>query len=228
MLVLEGFPVEFNLESVIRSLRLEKKENAPDIARKLIEQASQLIHPKALFKVSYIRGKEKDTVQIDDISFFSQVLRKNLDKVERVFPYVITIGSTLEERTSSQGDLLQQYYLESLGDMALTLSEKYLEKHLKRHYGLEKLSSMSPGSLKDWPIQEQKPLFSLLGDVERLVGVRLTEKMLMVPRKSISGIFFPKEVTFLSCQLCPRERCQARTAPYDDKLRERYGLEEVK
>jgi hypothetical protein len=131
----------------------------------------------------------------------------------------------LEDEASSQGDLLHQFYLESLGDMALSMSERRLRKHLKSHYGLEKLSSMSPGSLKDWPIEEQKPLFSLLGDVKRLVGVRLTEKMLMIPRKSISGIFFPKEVTFLSCQLCPRERCPSRIAPYDDKLRKMYGLE---
>jgi hypothetical protein len=226
MPLLEGFPVKFNPRRVVQNLRLEKKDQASVIARELIDQASRLVRPKALFKVSYIKDKEKDAVRINSTPFFSRVLRKNLDKVERVFPYLITIGKALEDKASSQGDLLQQYYLESLGDMALSLSEKHLEGHLKRHYGLEKLSSMSPGSLKDWPIEEQKPLFSLLGDVEKLVGVRLTEKMLMIPRKSISGIFFPKEVTFLSCQLCPRERCPARIAPYDDDLRKTYGLDE--
>lgn len=225
MPLLERFLVEFNPERVVHSLRLGKKERASVIARELIGQASLLIHPKALFKVSFIREKEKDTVRIDSTLFQSRVLRKNLDKVERVFPYVITIGKALEDEASSQGDLLQQFYLESLGDMALSMSERRLRKHLKSHYGLEKLSSMSPGSLKDWPIEEQKPLFSLLGDVKRLVGVRLTERMLMIPRKSISGIFFPKEVTFLSCQLCQRESCPSRIAPYDDKLRKMYGLE---
>jgi predicted transcriptional regulator len=32
-------------------------------------------------------------------------------------------------------------------------------------------------------------------------------------------------VTFLSCQLCQRESCPSRIAPYDDKLRKMYGLE---
>jgi len=226
MPLLESFPVKFNPERVVVELRLEKKEHASDIARELIAQALSLIHPKAIYKVSYIRNKKKDTVQINSACFFSRVLRKNLDKVERVFPYVITIGKALEDKACSQDDLLQQYYLESLGDMALSLSERHLEKHLKSHFGLEKLSSMSPGSLKDWPIEEQKPLFSLFGDVKRQVGVRLTEKMMMIPRKSISGIFFPREVTFLSCQLCPRERCPARKAPHDDNLRQKYGLAE--
>ena len=73
---------------------------------------------------------------------------------------------------------------------------------------------MSPGSLEDWPITEQTKLFSIFGDTERLIGVRLTDSMLMVPRKSISGILFPSEEGFTSCQLCDRERCPGRKAPY--------------
>ena len=42
--------------------------------------------------------------------------------------------------------------------------------------------------MADWPIEEQQPLFRLLGDTERAVGVRLTDSMLMVPTKSVSGI----------------------------------------
>jgi len=95
---------------------------------------------------------------------------------------------------------------------------------LKRHFGLVQLSRMSPGSLKDWPVTEQSPFFSLFGNVEELIGVTLTESMLMIPRKSISGIFFPTEVMFFSCQLCPRKGCPARKAPYDETLRKKYGL----
>jgi hypothetical protein len=121
-------------------------------------------------------------------------------------------------------DLLRQYYLETTADIALRLGKQHLEKHLKKHYGLEQISSMSPGSLPNWPITEQKPLFELIGDTEELVGVRLTDSMLMLPRKSISGIVFPTEVTFSSCQLCSREKCEGRKAPYDKALKEKYGL----
>lgn len=95
---------------------------------------------------------------------------------------------------------------------------------MKRHFGLGQLSRMSPGSLEDWPVTEQKPLFSVFGNVEDLVGVTLTESMLMIPRKSVSGIFFPTEVMFFSCQLCPRKVCPERKAPYEETLREKYGL----
>jgi hypothetical protein len=37
----------------------------------------------------------------------------------------------------------------------------------------------------------------------------------------VSGILFPTEETFASCQLCPREDCPNRRAPYDAELFER-------
>jgi len=83
---------------------------------------------------------------------------------------------------------------------------------------------MAPGSLVDWPIEEQAPLFKLLGDVENSIGVKLTDSLLMLPAKSISGIYFPTEVSFFSCQLCPRQRCESRKAKYDPGLAEQYGI----
>jgi hypothetical protein len=192
--------------------------------RELIERAESLIHPSAVYTVSYIDQRGENTVEVDGVEFRSRVLRMNLEKVERVFPFIITIGKALEDRASSSSDLLRQFYLETLGDMALRSSRRYVEGYLKRHFGLGELSGMSPGSLRDWPVTEQKPLFSLFGNVNDLIGVTLTESMLMIPRKSISGILFPTEVIFFSCQLCPRDGCPARKAPYDEMLRKKYGL----
>jgi predicted transcriptional regulator len=50
----------------------------------------------------------------------------------------------------------------------------------------------------------------------------------MVPSKSVSGILFPTEQTFASCQLCPREGCPSRQAPYDPALYDKkYRVEKV-
>jgi hypothetical protein len=83
---------------------------------------------------------------------------------------------------------------------------------------------MSPGSLSDWPIEQQRPFFSLFDDVEEAIGVKLAKNLLMIPQKSISGIYFPTEVSFYSCQLCPRERCPSRQAGYDEKLAREYEI----
>jgi len=226
MKVLDNVPFRLNLEEVKRELRLNKKKSSSINVQELIKEAESLIRARSIYRVSYIDKKGKDIVRINGVAFSSRVLRVNLEKVERVFPYIITIGKELEDKASQSGDLLKQFYLETIGDMALYSSMQYLEKHLKSQYGLDKLANMNPGSLKDWPITEQKLLFSLFKDMEGQIGVKLTENMLMIPRKSISGIYFPTEVNFFSCQLCPRERCQARKAPYDKILKEKYRLDD--
>lgn len=225
MRVIKKIPIRLDLDKVIKGLRLNKEKYPSSDIQELIETAESLVQPKACYEVVYISEKGKDKVKIDGVTFSSRVLRKNLEKVERAFPYIITIGKPLEDKASSFNDLLKQYYLESMGDIALGLIELYLEKHLKKHYGLEKLSSMSPGSLEDWPVTEQQPLFSLFRTEKDPIGVKLTKHMLMIPRKSISGIYFPTEVTFFSCQLCSRERCPARSTPYDKNLKKKYGID---
>ena len=214
-----------DLEEVKRQLHLNTKMGYSADVRELVGIAESLIQAKAVYEVSYINQRGEDTVKVNGVTFTSRVLRVNLGKVERIFPFIITIGSALEDNASSCNDLLRQFYLETMGDMALRSSRQYLEEYLKRHFGLGQLSRMSPGSLKDWPVTEQRPLFSIFGNVGNLIGVTLTESMLMIPRKSVSGIFFPTEVMFFSCQLCPRKACPERKAPYDETLRQKYRLE---
>ena len=207
-----------------RQLHLEKDNRWIEV-QKLIEGAKTLIDPKAAFKVSYINQKLEDAVDIDGVRFTSRVLRKNLEEVERVFPYVITIGDKLKEAGSKSGDLLKEYYFDVIGNIALSAARQFLKKELQSRYGLDGMSFMSPGSLTDWPIEEQKPLFSLFGEEDSPIGVKLTENLLMLPAKSISGIYFPTEVSFFSCQLCSRDKCPGRKAAYDNKLAEAYGIQ---
>jgi hypothetical protein len=191
----------------------------------LLEVANPLISAQAVYEVCYVNETFEDVVIIDGIRFSSQVLRKNLDRVGKVFPYVVTIGERLEERAGACTDLLDQYYLDNIGNIALVKARKHLEDHLCSAFAVDCLSYMSPGSLVDWPLEEQRPLFSLLKGAEESVGVQLTESLLMIPKKSVSGIFFPTEITFYSCQLCRREKCEWRKAPYNENLTKEYKLQ---
>ena len=87
-------------------------------------------------------------------------------------------------------------------------------------YNINKTASMQPGSgdISVWPIEQQKELFQLFGDVEKFIGVRLTESFLMFPVKSISGIIFPTEIDFKSCELCYRKKCPRRRLPFNKDL----------
>lgn len=190
----------------------------------LLEVAKPLISAKAIYKVCYIEKKFEDTVIIEGIRLKSRVLSKNLEKVGRVFPYIVTIGTSLEQRADASTDLLEKYYLDKIGNMALSEARNHLEGHLCSRFALDGLSFMSPGSLEDWPIEEQRALFSVLKGAEDSIGVRLTKSLVMIPRKSVSGIYFPTEVTFHSCQLCPRQNCEGRKARYNGDLAKEYGI----
>jgi hypothetical protein len=223
MEILNHIPVRLPLGEIRRQLHLDKDKRWEEV-QTLIEAAQALITPKAAYKVSYIDQKLEHALDIDRVRFTSRVLRKNLEEAERVFPYVITIGDKLKEKASESKDLIKEYYFDVIGNIALSAARKFLEKQLQSRYGLDGMSSMSPGSLTDWPIEEQKPLFSLFGEEETPIGVRLTKSLLMLPAKSISGIYFPTEVSFFSCQLCSRDKCPGRKAAYDNKLAREYGI----
>jgi len=212
-------PVSLSIEEAKSKLRVVDWQHIQN----LLEVANPLISARAAYEVCYINEKLEDAVIIDGLRLSSQVLRKNLDRAGKVFPYIVTIGEGLEERAAKYKDLLEQYYLDNIGNIALTTARKHLEDHLRSTFALDCLSYMSPGSLADWPLEEQRPLFSLLKGAEELIGVRLTENLLMIPRKSVSGIFFPTEVSFYSCQLCPRDGCDGRKAAYDEGLAKQYG-----
>jgi len=179
----------------------------------LVALAQGLVRPRGAYDVAFVGARGERTIEVAGITFDSPLLRKNLEGANKVFPYIITMGPELERAAAVQGDLLRQYYLEEIANLALEQAAAWLAGHLESRFGVAGLASLSPGSLVDWPITEQPKLFSLFGDTESLIGVRLTDSLLMIPRKSISGIFFPSEEGFVACQLCEREKCPGRKGP---------------
>jgi hypothetical protein len=220
--VLNHIPVILEPGEIARYLHIRPERAEPSRLTELIELAKPLIALRAVCDTAYVGSSDAGSVELAGISFTSNVLRRNLDGVQKVFPYIMTIGPALEKTASSLGDLLKQYYLEEIANLVLEQGAAWLTEKLRARWGLPGLSNMSPGSLEDWPITEQAKLFSLFGDTEKAIGVRLTDRFLMLPRKSISGILFPSEEGFAACQLCPRENCPSRRAPYDEALAAEY------
>jgi hypothetical protein len=222
--VLDDIPFRLSLDgfqekSGLRRVTGEIEKDVNDLIT-LIHTAAK---PKAVYRVSYVSQKNEDSVQVDDVKLSSRVLRMNLDEVGRVFPYVATCGTEADQIEVPPGNMMKAYYLDTLKEMVLEAALSYLEDYLSKRYALGQISQMEPGSLDTWPITQQQELFSIVGDVERLVGVRLTERFLMIPLKSVSGIYFPTEIKFESCQLCQRARCPQRRAPFNSDVAEKYA-----
>jgi len=224
--ILQDIPFQLSPKSLMKKLRIREGTRYEEDFRRLAEEAREIARPKALYRISYKDSATEDTVTIDGVTFRSRVLTVNLENVHRVFPYVATCGIEIEEWSKSvTDDLLQTFWVDTMKEAALRAAMPVLRRAIVEGHKLGRTSTMAPGSLGDWPIQQQKPLFELLGDTEASVGVRLTDSFLMLPPKSASGIWFPTETRFESCQLCPRQRCPNRRAPYDPELFEhRYQI----
>jgi hypothetical protein len=223
MKIVDNIPVSVDTESVFSALRLTKKN--PSIEKTvagLLEKVEGIAHPKALYSVSYLEEKNEDSVKIEGVLFRSRILRKNLENAERVFPYIVTAGTELEKIEPDQDDYMKVFCFDAIKELVLERAIGYVERVITETYALANTAHMNPGSLSDWPISEQKLLFSLFGDVESLIGVKLTERFLMDPIKSVSGIYFPTELNFKSCMLCERHPCVKRRAKYDPEMVQKY------
>ena len=223
-ILLQDIAFELNTNALMKRLRIDEDSRYAEEFLSLAQEALESGRPKAMYRVIPIESKSDDSIQVDGFSFKSRILRVNLEKAHRIFPYVATCGLELEEWSALKDDILHQFWADAIKQAALFSAVQALEEYQIERHGLGKTAVMSPGSLEDWPITEQKALFSLLGNTHDSIGVRLSESYLMLPTKSVSGIRFPTEETFTSCMLCPREDCPGRRAAYDEDLYDRkYG-----
>jgi hypothetical protein len=220
-IILNNIPFQPNLTLLMKKLRLKEGSSHATKLKRLANEAQAIAKPRALYKVGFIESKGDDYVVIDGITLTSRVLRVNLEPAYRIFPYVATSGIELDDWARSMDDMLDRYSADMIAEMALRSAIQALKNHLEERYRPGATSVMSPGSLVEWPIEEQRQLFALLGNPKEAIGVQLLDSLLMIPTKSVSGIRFPTTESFESCQLCPREDCPGRRASYDEGLYER-------
>jgi hypothetical protein len=216
--VLSNVPVTLSVDELARRLHVRDGSPQRPELTELVEQAVEVARPKALGGIAYVDERGDDFVVLDGVRFDSRVLAVNLSQTHRVFPFVATCGVELDAWAAGLDDFLHRCWSEAIREAALRCAIAAAMEWVDGAYKPGQTARMNPGSLSDWPIQQQVPLFRLLGDVEGRIGVRLTESMLMIPSKSVSGIRFGTTEAFESCMLCPRAECPGRRSPYDPDL----------
>lgn len=225
-IIIESIPFTADESGFLELLRIRPNSRQANEFAKLLNEARNIAQPKAAFRPSYVDGSDDNSVTIEGILFTSRVLKINLEPSHAVFPFLATCGREIEEWARTIQNALHSFWVDNIQLMALGCAVTALESHLRDITGSDTLSSMNPGSLQDWSIFEQVPLFELLKDAPDRIGVTLTEKMLLVPLKSATGIQFVSEEGFTNCRLCNREDCAGRRAPFESHLlKEKYGLE---
>jgi hypothetical protein len=192
--------------------------------RPLLAEALALARPRVAYRLSTCEPETGIAVLIDGVALRSRILAVHLEGAHRAFPFVATCGRELAAWSALKRDPLERFWAQAIMARALATAVEALGRELRQRFGLQETGILSPGSLGDWPIEDQVPLFRVLGDVEGALGVRLTEGLMMDPVHSLSGMVFPTTTDFDQCRLCPREPCPARRTAFEDNLYEtRYG-----
>ncbi len=183
--------------------------------RHMIEEAEAIACPKAKCRLVEITGRGEGWVEAGGTRLTSPLVARNLADTRRIVAYVATCGTELEEWSTQFADPLAQYWADQIKLFFLGQIRSYMTAQIRaRYFPAGHMSSMNPGSLKEWPLPEQAALFRLVGEVTRDTGVRLTDSFLMLPSKSGSGFFFASGQAYENCQYCPLLDCPGRRAPY--------------
>ena len=218
-------PCEVDPETAFRSIRVPgNNESRREAARELAFSSVAVAKPLGVYMEAPARVIDRGKVEIGGTVFKSRALSKNLEGLETVYPFLVTIGRELDEYPLEPGRMMLRFFLDTIKTLVLVTAVNYLAERIHFKYGLTGIAHMNPGEIPDWPITEQKPLFSLFHGAEKEIGVELRPGGIMKPVKSRSGVIFENDCEFATCFLCTQEGCPGRRYKYDvDKVREYLG-----
>lgn len=216
--------LNFNQENLIGAFRDFSQQNAPlleETFHKLLPIIKQSCNPIAGYK--FIESKNisfrKNHLIIEGIEFnLGNIIYRDLKNVTDIFIFVCTIGNQLELKVQElfdSGETISAFVLDRLASELVELTADLMEKIIMdelKLIGYNLTNRYSPGYC-GWSVSEQKKLFSLLP--ENFCGVQLTESSLMIPIKSISGIYGAAKNLIRKeyhCEICDDEFCYRRKA----------------
>lgn len=181
----------------------------------------ELIDPSLYHQNLGVDSVKKGAVHLEEgPEFKSPKLSKTLKGCESIVCYIATLGDDIEDeikRLLNDKCLAEAYILDAMASVAVDNMVATFHQRMKNKYeDQSKQVSLcfSPGYC-DWPITDQKKLFSMFDSNE--LDVELTDSCFMQPRKSISGVF--GITTFNSnqsthsynpCLECNRRDCSER------------------
>ena len=216
---LDNIPVKTTIEQALAKLKIEEEDDIAIISE-LFKTAKEIARPKVLYREAFVENISGKNVRINGFDFESDVLSANLKNIHRVFAYVCTCGTEVDDWSHKEKDYVVSLWLDMIKQMFLFDANTFFIEHIKNAYQVEKTSAINPGSgnIDNWHISQQTQLFAMIGNVKEEIGVTLTDSFLMMPVKSTSGLLYPSETEFVNCALCSRDNCTGRRVKFDSKL----------
>lgn len=181
--------------TVMRLARYKRRDAAPapvwEATRAMAARAGDLATPAAWLRLVRVAAVTDARVALDAGPAFSgHAIARHLAGAREAVVFVLTLGPALEAEVIALGErqeLLEAYLLDLAGWAGLEAAARALRRDLVAALPGARVSHrLGPGH-RDWPLEEQRELVALLES--GAAPVRLSEHGVLIPFKSISGLF---------------------------------------
>lgn len=191
-------PVQVDAALILRLQKYRQLETVPqavkDVARRMASMAETLVEPQGwTWRGSISRVDSDGSVLVGaHLRFQSRTLARALQSAAEGVIVLLTIGPKLERRAHElvgEEQFVEGLLLDTAGWAAIDALIKDVRRRLAaeaRARGFRLTGRMAPG-FADWGLEQQDILFSAFDGVD--LSVRLTETRVMLPRKSVSGLY---------------------------------------
>ena len=153
----------------------------------------RLYSPRLNYRIFDIDCAETGIVRLETgIELSSRKLSIALGPCLEAVCFIATIGDEIEQKISrltARNRLSDAFIVDTMGSLLVEGLVNQFQQEMQSRYrrqGRAVSLRFSPGYC-DWPVDEQKKIFDLFD--KAVLEVRLSDTCLMLPRKSISGVF---------------------------------------
>ena len=202
-------PVNLSAGELARLCRIDERSAAFEAVEDALPAINRFGEPKAVIRWANVDSVDGDVTTIEGVSFHSRVVADKLRGIPRVFLSVVTAGDNLD----ACDDLKDDPFLDIFEGALFQLGMMYVTQFMQERFGFDGSSRLNPGSLPDWPIENNFALFDMIGGLDE-IGVTLNARGYIRPWNSASQIHFPGN-GYENCSLCKKYDCIRRRAPFD-------------
>lgn len=208
---------KFDEKLFFKLLNIKKSAPVANTALKIANDIECLPRPKYILKKLSIDNVDYYGVTIASNRFRSKILAHQLQGKSTVFAFIATCGKEIFNYAKHAANYLENYIIDQVAYMAYLTALEHMQKTLEENFKIRKYTSLTPGSLLDWNVEEVKKVFSLFDGAYNKIGVDVLDSGLINPLKSTSGLLFKSNEVFHSCSICMKINCPNRRSEFDEK-----------
>lgn len=207
--------IEINRREVLRYLSYKNSEipaEVDELIDSCIDEVVEKSNPKYIYRVFELEGLHLANT---DLVFESEDVKKLLDTSHSCALIGATLGMDLDSliRRYSISDLVRAVVIDAACSVAIEAICDEVERLLQAEHPNAYLTDRFSPGYGDLSIDYQRDISNIL-NLERSIGVKLSQSGIMIPRKSVTaiiGISNVEQERRESCENCANENCEYRT-----------------